>query len=95
MGRKDGQLRVIMMDIEELIWENHLLRKIETNIKFDFIYQKAESYYSSKGRLSIDPVDYCSVREQHNNAMKKGFSYCADTDTFICEQAKQLRFTII
>lgn len=27
--------------------------------------------------------------------MKKGFAYCADTDTFICEQAKQLRFTKI
>lgn len=25
-------------------------------------------------------TDYCSVREQHNNAMKKGFTYCADTD---------------
>lgn len=29
MGRKDGQLRMIMMDIEELVPENHLLRKIE------------------------------------------------------------------
>lgn len=60
MGRKDGQLRMIMMDIEELVPENHLLRKIEKNINFNFIYQKAEPYYSSKGRPSIDPV--CMIK---------------------------------
>ena len=44
------------MDLGELIPENHLLRKINETINFDFIYQKAEAYYSQKGRPSIDPV---------------------------------------
>ncbi len=40
-------------------------------------------------------TDYCSIREMHNHAMKKGFSYCADTDSFICEWGKQLVFSRI
>jgi|LFRM01.1.fsa_nt_gb transposase len=44
MGRKNGQLRMNFMDIGELIPENHLLRKINENIDFDFIYEKAETY---------------------------------------------------
>jgi hypothetical protein len=27
MGKKDGQLQIIMMDIGELVPDNHLLRK--------------------------------------------------------------------
>jgi transposase len=47
---------MIMLDIEDLIPETHLQRKIKDKIDFDFIYEEAESYYSQIGRPSIDPV---------------------------------------
>lgn len=60
MGRKSKQLRMIMIDMEELIPKDHLVRKIKGNIDFDFIYEEAEAYYSKIGRPSIDPV--CLIR---------------------------------
>lgn len=56
MGRKSKQMCMIMVDMEDLIPWNHLLRKIKAGIDFDFIYEEAESYYSQTGRPSIDPV---------------------------------------
>jgi Transposase DDE domain len=35
---------------------------------------------------------YCSPREYHNNALKKGFEYDPDNDRFICPQGKYLLF---
>jgi transposase len=45
-----------MIDMEELMPKDHLLRKIKGKIDFDFIYEKATEYYSTIGRLSINPV---------------------------------------
>ena len=56
MGRKSKQLCMVMLDMEDLIPQDHLLRKIEAKMEFDFIYEEAESYYSPIGRPSIDPV---------------------------------------
>jgi transposase len=56
MGRKSKQLCMVMLDMEDLIPRDHLLRKIKAEIDFDFIYEEAESYYSKIGRPSIDPV---------------------------------------
>ncbi len=60
MGKKDGQIQMIMMDVSELIPEKHLLRKIDQTIDFNFIYEKASPYYSKMGRPSIDPV--CMIK---------------------------------
>ena len=38
MGRQSGQMSMIILDLSELIPENHLLRKINQMISFDFIY---------------------------------------------------------
>jgi len=56
MGRKSKQLCMVMIDMEELIPQDHLLRKIKARIDFDFIYDEAKDYYSTIGRPSIDPV---------------------------------------
>lgn len=56
MGRKNKQLSMVMIDMEEIIPKDHLLRKIKDNIDFDFIYEDAKEYYSVIGRPSIDPV---------------------------------------
>jgi len=45
-----------MIDIEELIPKDHLLRKIKYTIDFDFIYEETRTYYSSIGLPSTDPV---------------------------------------
>lgn len=50
IGKKDGQLCFAVIDLEELIPESHLLKRINRMIDFDFIYDLAEPYYSEKGR---------------------------------------------
>ena len=45
------------LSIDELVPEDHLLRKIDKYIDFSFIYEKAKNYYcKDNGRPSIDPV---------------------------------------
>lgn len=56
MGIKNGQIQMVILDIDSMIPENHLLRQIKNKINFDFIYEKAAPYYSNIGRKSIDPV---------------------------------------
>lgn len=46
----------ILYTIEELVPQNHLVRKLEKSIDFSFIYPKVEKLYSTIGRHSIDPV---------------------------------------
>ena len=57
MGRQSGQLSMMILDLSDLIPNNHLLRKISEIISFDFIYEILEPYYPSNGRPSIDPVN--------------------------------------
>ncbi len=56
MGRQSGQLSMVILDISELIPENHLLRKINQIISFNFIYDIVAPYYPANGRPSIAPV---------------------------------------
>ena len=42
--------------IDQLVPEEHLVRKIEAAIDFSFIYPLVENLYSTLGRPSIDPV---------------------------------------
>lgn len=46
----------ILSTIDELVPENHLVRKLESAIDWNFIYPLVEDLYSSFGRKSIDPV---------------------------------------
>ena len=56
MGRQSRQMAMIFVDIESLIPENHLLRKIERMVSFNFIYDLLAPYYPATGRPSVDPV---------------------------------------
>ena len=50
-----------MVCIEDLVPQDHMLRKIENAIDFDFIYDEVKELYSQdNGRPSIDPV--CLVK---------------------------------
>jgi transposase len=43
--------------IEELVPQDHLLRKIDQHIDFSFITDKVRSYYcENNGRPAIDPI---------------------------------------
>ena len=71
MRQQSGQISMLVLDIEELITENHLLRKINQVISFDFIYDLIASYYLADARPSVDPVgmfkmiaDRISLRHQ-------------------------------
>ncbi|MET3322744.1 UNVERIFIED_ORG: transposase [Peribacillus simplex] len=45
-----------MITLDQLVPANHLVRKIEGDIDFTFIYDLVKEMYSEIGRLSIDPV---------------------------------------
>ena len=54
MGKQSGQIQMVILDIDSIIPEDHLLRRIKNCVNFDFIYEKAAPYYSHVGRKSID-----------------------------------------
>jgi len=56
LGRKSGQLQMVMIDMESFVPEKHLLREINRHIDFEFIYDATAPYYSKIGRPSVDPV---------------------------------------
>ena len=54
-ARKCEQIQVFCVD--DLVPQDHLLRKIEKAIDWNFIYELVEDKYSKdKGSSSIDPV---------------------------------------
>ena len=54
--RQSGQMSMFILDIEELISENHLLRISNQPFLFDFIYGFAASYYPANDCPSVDPI---------------------------------------
>ena len=56
MGKIDNPMQQIFLDIDSMIPQNHLLRRIKNCVNFDFIYERVAPYYSHTGRKSIDPV---------------------------------------
>lgn len=53
--RKDMS-QIEMFSIEQLVPNDHLVRKLEKAINLDFIYPLVQDLYSDQGRESIDPV---------------------------------------
>ncbi len=45
-----------MLAIEQLVPQDHLVRKLDAAIDFTFIYPLVEHLYSNQGRPSIDSV---------------------------------------
>lgn len=53
----ESRSQLELIAIEDLVPKNHLVRKIEASISFDFIYELVEDYYCpDNGRPSVDPV---------------------------------------
>jgi transposase len=56
-NQKNNRNNVFIMDMDKIIPNNHLVRKVDKAIRFDFIYDIVESLYADEiGRPSIDPV---------------------------------------
>ena len=55
MGKNSRQLKMLFIDIDDLVPENHLLKQIDKLVDFEFIYELAAPYYSRRkeGNLSI------------------------------------------
>lgn len=53
---RDNQGTYMYVNLDEYEPSDHVLRTIRDNIDFSFIYDKLESFYSDKGRRSVDPV---------------------------------------
>ena len=47
---------MIYYTLDELVPQDHLIRKMEEALDFRFIYPKVQHLYSCHGRPSIDPV---------------------------------------
>lgn len=55
--KKDGRKDVVMVDLEGLVPKDHLLRKIEKVMDYDWLYERLDPYYChDNGRPGTDPV---------------------------------------
>ena len=41
IGKQSGQIQMVILDIDSMIPEDHLLRRIKNCVNFDLIYEKA------------------------------------------------------
>ena len=48
MGRKSGQIEMLIFNPEDIIPTNHILRKIDRIVSFEYIYELLEPTYSEK-----------------------------------------------
>lgn len=59
MTRESGKNRkqIQMMSLDDMVPQEHLVRKLEVALNWNFIYEMVEASYSEdSGRPSIDPV---------------------------------------
>ena len=55
--RKDARYEPIIVDLEALVPKDHLLRKIEKVMDYEWLYERLSPYYChNNGRPGTDPV---------------------------------------
>lgn len=55
--KKDARRDVVFVDIDALVPQDHLLRKIEKVMDYDWLYERLDPYYChDNGRPGTDPV---------------------------------------
>ncbi len=63
--RKDARRDVVITDIDTLVPEDHLLRKIEKVMDYDWLYERLDPYYNHEvGRPGTDPERRGSKKTQ-------------------------------
>lgn len=83
MGRQDAQQGQFLyhFNLDDLIPEDHLLRKIDTFLDLSTLRQHLEPYYSHTGRPSIDP-------ELILRMLIVGYCYGIRSERRLCEEVK-------
>lgn len=55
--KKDSRKDIVMVDVDALVPPDHLLRKVERVMDYDWLYERLSPYYcADKGRPGTDPV---------------------------------------
>ncbi|MDL2205295.1 transposase [Eubacteriales bacterium OttesenSCG-928-N13] len=54
--RTTAQEVMILSTLEQLVPQDHFLRKLEAALNLSFVYERVAHLYSECGRRSIDPV---------------------------------------
>lgn len=66
--RKDARHEPVIVDLEALVPKDHLLRKIEKVMDYEWLYERLDPYYChDNGRPGTDPVVLEELLEQLNN----------------------------
>ena len=73
--RKDARRETIIVDLEALVPQDHLLRKIEKVMDYEWLYERLDPYYChDNGRPGTDPVVLIKMvliqRVRHTNVFK-------------------------
>ena len=56
-GGQDNRRDVVLVDIDQLVPADHMLRKIEKIMDYDWLYERLSPYYChDNGRPGTDPV---------------------------------------
>lgn len=58
---EDNRKQIEILCLDELVPSDHLVRKIESVIDFNFIYDEVKDLYGDVGRGSIDPVSLIKI----------------------------------
>ena len=55
--KKDSRKDIVMVDVDALVPPDHLLRKVERVMDYDWLYERLSPYYcADNGRPGADPV---------------------------------------
>ena len=102
MGRQSRQMAMLFVDIESLIPETHLLRKIERMVSFDFSLGIPMSRLAldcgyetgavHRGLELLGITGYIPAIQFSNPPEKYGFSYDPQLDAFICLEGVPLTY---
>lgn len=76
LSKKSSNARdQLEITIDQLVPQDHLVRKLEAAIDFSFIYDRVKDLYSKVGHPSIDAV---LLSSSHSSNISLVFALCSD-----------------
>ena len=79
IGKQDGQIDLLNLDIDSMIPDDYFLRQIKDSVNFNFIYERGSPYYSYVGRKTIDLVILVKI-------LLIGYPYCIKSERRLEEE---------
>lgn len=97
LRKQDNRRDMVMVDMDQLVPKDHLLRKIEKVIDYDWLYERLSPYYSYVDRseqlsLFVKPSNHEHKKRKYKNDIgrRENMAYDAEKDEYACEQGKKL-----